>query len=416
MEEPLEESGVIDAQCVLTCTKHLWQWDLNSMTPTGAAEKPIETYACKVEGGHVLADVDVEIVYDFEEDAVACGDDERVRLARVHHEAYEFRQTDPDRMLRMLEDGRRLAVSLQEPWWVAFFDHWKLETLIYYKDDYREVIELGVRLTLELRKPAYEGFPLNFCAWCNLVSAYLCVDPRGYAPAIREAIEYLGTVVPWQGGDRYLLQARRHWFAYELGALAEAQRLAEEELAMADADPDRHTARHHEVDTYKALCWIAYGRKDWEKLAAYAATGEERARTIEYRYELSLFLLWEAVVARRAGRGDEAARKCRQGVALMGRLGQPPGESYFDALSGYHELGEEWPEAWQVRERELASTVGKGQLAYECNIRLKRLRLARRMGMDHEAEAAAARESARRLRAPGWYLGELDRLLTDSFR
>ena len=75
MEEPLEESGVIDAQCVLTCTKHLWQWDLNSMTPTGAAEKPIETYACKVEGGHVLADVDVEIVYDFEEDDDTDDDD-----------------------------------------------------------------------------------------------------------------------------------------------------------------------------------------------------------------------------------------------------------------------------------------------------------------------------------------------------
>ena len=30
MEEPLAESGVI-ANCVLTCTKHLWSWDLRSL-------------------------------------------------------------------------------------------------------------------------------------------------------------------------------------------------------------------------------------------------------------------------------------------------------------------------------------------------------------------------------------------------
>jgi hypothetical protein len=339
------------------------------------------------------------------------GDAERVRLANLHHEAYEFRQSDPDRMLALLEEGRRLALALEEAWWVLFFEHWKLETLIYYKDDYREVIDLGVRLTLELRKPAYDGFPLRFGAWCNLVAAYLCVDPRGYAGAIAEAIAYLQTQVPAEGGDRYLLQARRHWFAYELGELGGARRLALEELAMADADPDRRTARHHEVDTYKALCWIAYGRKDWAELAGYAAAGEERARAIQYRYELSLFLLWRAVCARRDGREDEAGRLCGQGTSLMARLGQPPGESYYDALAGYHELGRDWQAAWQVRQRELEATAGKGQLAYECHVRLKRVRLARRLGEPYEGEAAAAREAARKLRAPAWYLAELEHIL-----
>ena len=34
MEEPLEESGVI-ADCTLTCTKHLWSWDLSSLDNAG---------------------------------------------------------------------------------------------------------------------------------------------------------------------------------------------------------------------------------------------------------------------------------------------------------------------------------------------------------------------------------------------
>lgn len=347
-----------------------------------------------------------EWIHNFEAEAARRGDLERVRLARIHTEAYSHRQTDPDRMLAVLDEGRRLAVALAEPWWVTFFDHWRLETFIYYKDDYRDVIDLAVRLTLELRKPGYEGFPLRFGAWCNLVAAYLCVDPYGHRRAIQEAIDYLRQGQA-EGGDRYLLQARRHWFAYEVGELDEAHRLALEELAMADADPDRHTARHHEADTYKALCWIAYRRKDWRALAGYATTGEERARAIHYRYELALFLLWRAVCTRREGGDAEAQRLCRQGESRMAQLGQPPGESYFDALAEFHILGGDLDAAWKVRQRELETTQGKGQLAYECQVRIKRTLLLRRMGLSGDAEEAAAREAARRLREPEFYLARL---------
>ncbi len=350
-------------------------------------------------------------IHEFEMEAQVSGDRERVRLATLHGEAYGYRQNDPDRMLALLEEGRRLALRLHEPWWVLFYDHWKLETLIYYKDDYREVVDLAVRASLELRKPIFETYPLRFGIWCNLVAAYLCVEPRGYATAIREALAYLQTQVPAEGGDRYLLQARRHWFAYEIGELEEAHSLALEELAMADSDPDRHTARHHEVDTYKALCWIAFRRRDWPGLAEYASAGEERARSIHYRYELALFLLWQALCAQWNGHQEQAKRLARQGTAQMARLGQPPGESYYDALASFHEMGENSEEAWQVRQRELDTTVGKGQLAYECLVRLKRVRLLRKLGRPMEEEVEAVHQAAAKLRAPGWFLEELGRVL-----
>jgi hypothetical protein len=350
-------------------------------------------------------------IHDFEMLARARGDAERVRLAVLHGEAYGHRQNDPDHMMALLEEGRRLAVRLREPWWVLFYEHWKLETLIYYKDDYREVVDLGVKATLELRKPIFEGYPLRFGIWCNLVAAYLCVDPRGHAAAISEALAYLRTQVPPEGGDRYLLQARRHWFAYEMGRLEEANALALEELAMADSDPDRHTARHHEVDTHKALCWIAFRRNDWPGLAGWAASGEERARAISYRYELALFLLWQALCARRDGLEDQARRLARQGTAQMARLGQPPGESYYDALATFHEMGESHEAAWEVRQRELSTTLGKGQLAYECLVHLKRARLLRTMGRPVEEEVAAVRTAAAKLRAPEWYLDQLERIV-----
>ncbi|MGT2479425.1 Rieske 2Fe-2S domain-containing protein [Methylobacterium oryzae CBMB20] len=71
MEEPLAESGVI-ANCILTCTKHLWAWDLQTLSMIGETEKALKTYEVKQEGGKVLALIDGEITYDFDED----GDDD----------------------------------------------------------------------------------------------------------------------------------------------------------------------------------------------------------------------------------------------------------------------------------------------------------------------------------------------------
>ena len=71
MEEPLAESGVI-ANCVLTCTKHLWAWDLRKLSMIGETEKPLKTYEVKQEGDNILARINGELTYDFDEE----GDDD----------------------------------------------------------------------------------------------------------------------------------------------------------------------------------------------------------------------------------------------------------------------------------------------------------------------------------------------------
>ncbi len=75
MEEPLEESGVV-ASCVLTCTKHLWAWNLETLALEGTeTEKPLQTYPVKVENGDVFAFVEKEIVYEFDEEDGTEDDD-----------------------------------------------------------------------------------------------------------------------------------------------------------------------------------------------------------------------------------------------------------------------------------------------------------------------------------------------------
>ena len=47
--------GMFDGS-VVTCHQHLWQWDIRSGAPLGAAEAPLQRYEVSVENGaiHVL--------------------------------------------------------------------------------------------------------------------------------------------------------------------------------------------------------------------------------------------------------------------------------------------------------------------------------------------------------------------------
>ena len=74
MEEPLEESGAV-ANCVLTCTKHLWSWNLKSLEMQGETEKPLKCYDTKEEDGAIFAFVDKELVYEFEDESEDDDDD-----------------------------------------------------------------------------------------------------------------------------------------------------------------------------------------------------------------------------------------------------------------------------------------------------------------------------------------------------
>lgn len=65
MEEPLEQSAVV-ARCVLTCTKHLWAWNLSTLEMQGETERPLKTYEIQEDNGDLFARVEDELVYDLE--------------------------------------------------------------------------------------------------------------------------------------------------------------------------------------------------------------------------------------------------------------------------------------------------------------------------------------------------------------
>lgn len=66
-EEQLEASGVCDGE-MLTCTKHLWQWDMRTGEERGMAEKPLLMYDVKTEADDLWVFVEKELRYEYDDD------------------------------------------------------------------------------------------------------------------------------------------------------------------------------------------------------------------------------------------------------------------------------------------------------------------------------------------------------------
>ena len=67
LAEPLLDSGLLKDN-LLTCTKHLWQWDLRTGEMHGASERPVQMYEAQLNGEDVMVKIEQEITYDYDEE------------------------------------------------------------------------------------------------------------------------------------------------------------------------------------------------------------------------------------------------------------------------------------------------------------------------------------------------------------
>jgi hypothetical protein len=349
-------------------------------------------------------------INEFDNAARANGDRERLRLRQLFDNASRFDKSDPDVMLGLLAEGKALAQQLDEPWWVLFFDHWRLQALLHFKFDYRDVMDVAVQATLEARKPQYAELPQRVCLHEDLIYAYVGTDPEGHAERIGQALDYMQQHVGPDLDCRFCVQGCCTQFALQRGRLDEAQSAALTMLAMTDAERNRWTADHYAIDAYADLCAIAFGRGDWDALREWAVAGEDAARRRDKQMELARFLAWRALLERRAGDEELARRLFRAATSRVARLRAMPGEPYYDAVCAYHEACGEPGAALTARDHELKAIAGKGRLTHETRCRLKRCRLLAQMGLPLEEDLRAAREVAGKLRHPEKYLVELDSL------
>lgn len=351
-------------------------------------------------------------VYARQGEYVLAGDRERARLPLYWGRAFAFRETDPARADAILREGCQLAEQLGERWWSMVTLHWRLQALMHFLKDYREVVELAVRNSVAASKPENAGFPARWYVYLDLVTAYRGVDPEGYAGPIRETLAYLERDIPDVPlSERYLMLENLRGFHVECGDFVTAEAVVARMQELADRDNDRYRVAHYLTCNYSDLCAIAVRQEDWTKLADAATEGESAARTAGLQMELCEFLTWQAVLARRAGDEPRARRLHATAAAKIANLRMPPQREYPDAVALFHELGGELDKALPVRDRELAVLADHGRLAYECEAHLKRAALLAKMGLLRREDLDAARQAACKLRKPEKALAEIERLL-----
>jgi toluene monooxygenase system ferredoxin subunit len=69
MEEPLDGSAICKGQ-VMTCTKHLWQWNLTTGNPVAPSENDrcLLMYESRTDGEQLMVNIEEELEYDFDDD------------------------------------------------------------------------------------------------------------------------------------------------------------------------------------------------------------------------------------------------------------------------------------------------------------------------------------------------------------
>jgi hypothetical protein len=336
---------------------------------------------------------------------------ERVRMLECYLHAYQSREKDPDQAFNAFTEGKHLAEQLGEPWWALFYENERIEALLHFKRDYRNVLEMAVQCVLEVRKPANALYPGRFSIWDSLVAAYLGIDADGYAEPIQQALDYLDREIPPEPeGARYLLLARLTTFALERERLEEAYDGCMRELKLCAEDHEHSRALHFATFTYCDLCEIAGRAGAWEPLGQWSATGEELARQVGHHCELAEVLAWQAVAAVQAGDRDRAQRAYQNAVTHIGRLKMPPKRGYFDALVLYHEKNEDLERALTVRDEELTTIADRGRLLSEARVHLQRCGLLARLARLEESDLETARTAAGRLRKADPYLAQIREL------
>lgn len=350
---------------------------------------------------------------EYTRQASARNDPERSRLLHLYYDSNKLRDSDPDRRLAMLEEGRALAERLREPWWTLFFDHWYVQTLMFSKRDYTRALERAVRSIVEVQHSRYARFPMRFCIHEDVINAYLGTDPEASAATIEAALDAMATEVTPDLPCYFCHQSLRTESAFEQGQIERALERGLQYVALIEANAFRHpehTTDHHLFDAYYLLCPIAARLRAWERLMEWSTLGEQYARKRNRPLELVEFRLWQACATRYAGDEQHASSLYMAAMSEASRFGALPGWSYYVACSLYHELGGEHDRAFQVWGTALKQFAGTGQIAREYRCRLERCRLLRELEQPLQAELDAAREVARRRSHAGRYLAELDEL------
>lgn len=344
---------------------------------------------------------------DFHFRAVRNGDFERMQLAILWERSVELSYERPDEKLAILDQAGALARRLNEPYWDLFFDHWKIEVLLYEKHQPAAALKLAARAAFEVRKPIYDAFAYRPQITLSLTACYLKLDPIGYEKQLREAFEYARAQCQHD-------EELKPYFAQQLSRFLEAVGAPD---AVEANWQHLYAAYQSGTEHYVlfALLHLCSTLASYDLPAArshveeFAAFGLELCRIEERDREAAMFTLWLGVAARWRGDETEAHKLYARAWEMQKRLTSPHNAIQF-AATIYHESAGEWNEALRVVEDEITVLRAHELEFLQAKRTLKQIELLGKLGRDSAGAVARLREVADGLKSRDYWQGELQKL------
>lgn len=317
----------------------------------------------------------------------------------------------PDEKYDAFERGRLHAVHLGEKWWEMVFEFWKIQTLLYKKQDPHAALKLAAKCVVETRKPLYDSFPQKAVIHLDMVACYIRIDPIGYRPQIEAALaEVEQECGPDSEDSRYFSQVKTRflWAIESPKALEASWRY----LQMAEEDD----SDHHLVFALTYLCGTLY---EFDKQQALVLLKELSQRGIEVaksenrdRLETN-FWMWNAVARRVDKQGEPAenligARKLydfawRQNLKLA-----KPQNAIFGAAKAYHEVAGELLEALRICQYAIRSIHGHDLDFETASWRWRKIELIREMRRDSSREEKRLRRLAQKMKSKDYWVAKIE--------
>jgi len=345
----------------------------------------------------------------------AIGDLQRLALAPLLHQGFECQETDPERSLVIFTQGRDEARRLHEPWWVLFFESWRLNALTSFLEDFSRAQPLAMELMVCFNSSQAANHPERETVLTNVLETYASIDPIGYREDLERGFAYQeGRIEQGPVSARFVLNYRRRSYLCSIGRWNDAYDLAMQSLALIDQCPSTYTKTWHCAWALYQVCHICHMLGRTNELASYAdqmaelsATNQQLSRTKADAH------FWRAMTQCQRGDKRDASRSFRQGMRLLGNV-EKRDSICANSIAAYREQEGELQAALGVRDRELVEVTQKGMFHRICQVQLERCRLLAKMDRITAADLQTARLCANQLLCPEWFLKKLDQFETSA--
>lgn len=331
------------------------------------------------------------------------------KLPHLFHEAWDRNETDPHECNSRLLNARALADTLNEPWWVLFFDYWRCILLWARLDDLHSAQRLGIQMTVDAKKPLYERHPLVPRIYNQLVSIFTYVDPVGYQDRIAELMSYLENQVDIDEDIEYLLLANRANLHFALDELDTAR-----EWALKSLHHISHRA-YYAASAYSKLALYSYIRTDYQRVADYVEEGENHAREAGRKLIICEMVAWRALLALIEDDDSQADRYYHLALSNRDRIGTTPTFTYHDIMCEYLERKQKLDEALILRDQQLETLTPSGLIHELCDCHLMRCRLLGRMNQLTAEDIDDAKQCATQLLKPQRYLEKVAQIESQNY-